>query len=307
MAKQQLVDELHRSARRNFPRRRTVIKGINETWQADLVEMIPYAKQNKNFKYILTVIDVFSKFAWAVPVKNKTGLVVTQAMEKIITPGSAPKNLHTDMGKEFFNSNFQKIMQLYKINHYSTYSTKKAAIAERFNRTLKNKMWKRFSFNGSYKWLDLLPELVDEYNHTVHRTIGMKPIDVDKAAEHRLQKTVFSTKIELPSRRPKFKIGDHVRISKYKSVFEKGYTPNWTSEIFKIRKVQLTDPYSYLLEDNTGNEIVGGFYETEIQKVMYPDLILIEKIIRKKGNKVYVKWLGFDKSHNSWVNKKDVL
>lgn len=306
MAKQQLVDELHRSARKKFPRRRTVIKGINETLQADLVEMIPYAKENKNFKYILTVIDVFSKIAWATPIKNKTGLEVTQAMEKIIKSGIVPKNLHTDMGKEFFNSNFKKLMDLYKINHYSTYSTKKAAIVERFNRTLKNKMWKKFSFNGSYKWLNLLSKLVDEYNNTVHRTIGMKPIDVDKTAERRLQKTVFANRIEL-HRQPKFKIGDHVRISKYKSIFDKGYTPNWTTEVFTVRKVQLTDPCTYLLADSTGTDIVGGFYEYEIQKVMYPDLMLVEKIIRRKGNKVYVKWLGFDKTHNSWVNKKELL
>lgn len=306
MSKQQVVDEIHYSARKNFPRRRTEIKGINETLQADLVEMIPYAKDNKNIKYILTVIDIFTKFAWAFPIKNKTGLEVTQAMEKILKSGTIPKNLHTDMGKEFFNKHFSKLMNSHKINHYSTYSTKKAAIVERFNRTLKNKMWKKFSFNGSYKWLSLLPKLMDEYNNTVHRTIKMKPIEVDAENELRLQKTVFANSIEI-RHRPKFKVDDYVRIGKYKSVFEKGYTPNWTTEIFKVRKVQQTNPYTYLLEDYKGNEIVGGFYEYEIQRVMYPDVFLVEKIIRRKGNKVYVKWLGFDQTHNSWINKTDVL
>lgn len=306
MSKKQVVDELHRSARKNFPRRHTLAIGINETLQADLVEMIPYAKENKNTKYILTVIDIFSKFAWAFPVKNKTGLEVTQAMTKIMKSGVVPKNIHTDMGKEFFNVHFKKLMDSYGINHYTTYSTKKAAIVERFNRTLKNKMWKRFSFNGSYKWLKILPELVDEYNNTIHRTIQMRPIDVDQSAERQLKHLVYANEIRI-ARPPKFKVGDHVRISKYKNLFEKGYTPNWTAEIFQVRKVRYTYPYTYLLQDYKGNEIIGGFYQHEIQKAMYPDVFLIEKVLRRKGNKEYVKWLGFDSSHNSWIDKEDVV
>lgn len=306
MVKKQIVDELHKSARKNFNRRHTIIKGYNETFQADLVEMIPYMKQNRNFKYILTVIDIFSKFAWAFPIKNKTGFEVTKTMEQIFKTGCIPKNLHTDMGKEFFNTHFNKLMDSYKINHYSTYSTKKAAIVERFNRTLKNKMWKTFSFQGSYKWLSLLPKLIDEYNNTIHRTIKMKPNDVNVECEKRLLDTVYANKIEI-HRSPKFEVGCYVRISKYKNIFDKGYTPNWTTEIFKIIKVLYTNPFTYLLEDEKGNKIAGGFYELEIQKVKYPDAFLVEKFIRYKGDRVYVKWLGFDHTHNCWINKKDVL
>lgn len=306
MSKKQVVDELHRSVRKNFTRRRTIVRGLNETFQADLVEMIPYARDNKNFKYILTVIDIFSKFAWAFPIKNKTGIEVTKAMEKILKSGSVPKNLHTDEGKEFFNSTFRKLMESYKINLYHTYSTKKAAIVERFNRTLKNKMWKMFSIQGSYKWVKALQSLVDEYNNTFHRTIKMKPIDVDGSCQERLLTTIYANINEI-RRKPKFKVGSYVRISKYKSLFEKGYTPNWTTEVFKIIEVSHTTPYTYFLEDERGEKIAGGFYEQEIQKVKYPDVFLVEKFIRRKGDKVYVKWLGFDQSHNSWVNKNDVL
>lgn len=306
MEKKQIVDELHRSARKKFNRRRTIMKGHNETFQADLVEMIPYAKENGGFKYIMTVVDIFSKKSWAFPLKTKNGLEVTKSMAKLLKCGHIPKNLHTDMGKEFFNSHFKKLMESYRINHYTTFSTKKAAICERFNRTLKDKIWRMFSYQGSYKWLKSLQKLIDEYNNTVHRTIQMKPNDVDAEAEERLLRTVYANNIEL-RRRPKFKLGDHVRISKYKNLFDKGYTPNWTTEVFKIRKVQFTDPYTYLLEDGKGDPIVGGFYEPEIQIVKFPDTFLVEKFIRSKGDKVYVKWLGFDKSHNSWVNKKDVL
>lgn len=143
MTKEQVVDEIHRSARKNFPRRRTIIKGINDTLQADLVEMIPYAKENKNVKYILTIIDIFSKFAWAFPLQNKTGTEVAQTLDRLFKSGTVPDNFHTDMGKEFFNSHVKKLFDAHKINHYYTCSTKKAAIVERFNRTLKNKMWKK--------------------------------------------------------------------------------------------------------------------------------------------------------------------
>lgn len=139
MEKRQIVDELHRGARKKFSRRRTMMRGCNDTFQADLVEMIPYAKDNGGFKYIMTVIDIFSKKSWAFPMKTKNGSEVTKAMEKLLKSGHVPKNLHTDMGKEFFNSHFKKLMDSYKINHYTTYSTKKAAICERFNRTLKDK------------------------------------------------------------------------------------------------------------------------------------------------------------------------
>lgn len=107
--------------------------------------------------------------------------------------------------------------------------------------------------------------------------------------------------------RGKFRVGDLVRISKNRHIFEKGYTPNWTTEIFKIRKVQKTNPVTYLLKDYQNDPIKGGFYEVELQKAKYPDTYLIEKVIRKKGNQLYVKWLGFDTTHNSWIPETDML
>lgn len=308
MSKLQVVNELHRDVRRNFPRRKTVMKGVDETFQADLVEMIPYAKQNRNFKYILTVIDIFSKYAWAIPIRNKTGKDVANAMQLVFDEKRYPKNMHTDMGKEFYNTYFKKLMDLYKINHYSTFSTKKAAIVERFNRTLKNKMWKKFSLQGSYKWLNILQSLVFEYNNTTHHTIKMMPIDVKKSHEQHLLNTVYIDKrLKLRNKVHKFKLNDYVRISKYKKAFKKGYTPNWTTEVFQINKIQHTCPVTYLLKDSFGNEIKGGFYEYEIQRVQNPDVFLIDKIVRRKGNKLLIKWLGLDAKFNSWINKKDVL
>lgn len=303
--KRRLVNELHAPARKNFTRRRVITKGIDDLWQIDLVEMRSFAKMNKNFNYILTVIDVFSKYGWAAPLKTKSGREVAATFSEILNRGRIPKNLQSDNGKEFYNTDFNKLMKNHGINHYSTYSVLKASVVERWNRTLKDKMWKVFSLSGSYRWTQILPDLVSEYNQQKHRTIGMAPIKVThKNSKHLLETVYNNVKIV---RKPKFKIGDFVRISKFKTVFAKGYTPNWSTEIFQIAKVQNTNPRTYLLNDEKSALIKGGFYEQELHAVKYPDVYLVEKILRKKGTKVYVKWLGLDKTHNSWINKSNVL
>ena len=305
MSKLQVVKEIHRDARKNFNRRRSVMRGIAETLQADLIELPP----DRGMKYCLTVIDTFSKMAYMRPLKTKTGAEVTKAMKSVLHEVGRPvKNLQVDMGKEFYNSEMTQMLNKYKVHRYSTYSAKKAAIVERFNRTIKRKIYQEFSLRGSYKWVDIIDRLVDEYNTTRHRTIKMAPIAVDEDNEQHLLDTVYNYKsiVSIPVRQ-KFKVGDHVRLSKYKHVFEKGYLPSWTTEVFKISKVQYTNPTTYLLVDWEGHEIKGGVYAEEMQLVKYPDVYLVEKILRKRKDKVYVKWLGFDNRYNSWIDQTDVL
>lgn len=306
LEKRRLVDELHSSARRYFPRRRVIVRGYDDLWQADVVEMRPYSRLNRGHHYILTVIDVLSKYAWAAPLKSKSGKDVAEALSRIIqNDGRCPKNLQTDRGKEFYNNNVQSILKKRGILHYSTYSVMKASVVERFNRTLKNKMWKLFTLNGTYRWIDALPRLIMEYNMQKHRTIGMRPVDVTPTIANRLLKTVYNNiKIAGPAR---FKVGDSVRVSKFKTVFEKGFTPNWGTEVFFIDKVQTTNPVTYLLKDSNGSPVAGGFYEYELHRAANPDVYLVEKILRRKNDMVYVKWLGFDNSHNSWIRKDNVL
>ncbi|XP_067216859.1 uncharacterized protein [Linepithema humile] len=172
LERRSLVDELHAPAKRNFTRRPVVVKGYDDLWQADIVEMRPYSRSNGGYNYILTVIDVLSKYAWAMPLKTK--------------------------------------------------------------------------------------------------------------------------------------VGDPVRVSKFKTVFEKGYTPNWSTEVFKIATVQRTNPVTYLIKDYRGDSVTGGFYEYELLKTAQSDVYLVE-VWRRKDDKVFVKWLEFDNSHNSWINKDDVL
>ena len=175
--KRALAYEMHSPARKSFPRRKFKVLGIGDLLQGDLVEMQTYAKENKGYRYMLTLIDCFSKKAWAVPIKDKTGLNVTKAVASVLPTGV--KNLQTDAGKEFLNKEFKALMDKRNINHYHTFTNMKAAIVERFNKTLKNWMWREFSVNGNYKWLDMLPKLLSKYNNKVHRSIGMKSNDVN--------------------------------------------------------------------------------------------------------------------------------
>lgn len=306
--KKNVVNEIHKPARKTFRRRRVLVKGLNDLVQIDLVEMIPYAKINRGYRYILVAINVFSKYVWAEPVKRKTAIDVTTSMNKILSKmKSTPINLQSDLGKEFYNKQFQSLMNSHGINHYSTFSNLKASVVERVNRTLKTKMWKQFSLQGSYRWLSILPKIVNEYNNSKHSTIGMKPIEVNEKNEQVLLKTVYSHLKTIDLKPKKFKVGDHVRISKYREAFSKGYTPNWSTEIFIIKKVNFTNPTTYLLEDENNQDIQGSFYSEELQKVKYPDVYLVEKILRRKGSKVFVKWLGMDNRHNSWINKNNIV
>ena len=297
-----IAEELHKPARRKFLRRKVDIRDLNETFEGDLIDMSSYAKENKGFKFLLTVIDTFSKFAYAIPLKSKNATDVTSAFEKILKKGRIPKHLHVDRGKEFYNNLFKSLMKKYNINLFSTYSNIKASIVERFNRTLKEKMWKKFTSQGNYKWVEILPSLVKSYNDSFHRTIGMKPNEVNHQNSERLRKLYANSQIS-HRKKYKFKVGDKVRISKYKHVFEKGYTPNWSTEIFTISRVKNTFPETYELEDYQKNPIEGGFYKEELQKSKNPDVYLIEKVLKRRGNKIFVKWIGFDNTHNSWVHK----
>lgn len=305
MSKIQVVKEIHRDARKNFKHRRSVMRGIADTLQADLIELPP----DRGMKFCLTVVDTFSKVAYVRPLKTKTGVETTQAMKSVLDSINRPvKNLQVDMGKEFYNGEMTRLLDKYKVNRYSTFSSKKAAIVERFNRTLKKKIYQQFSLNGNYKWVDIIDDLVDEYNRTKHRTIKMAPYDVDSVNEQHLLNTVYNYERNISFRdRAKFKVGDYVRLSKYKHIFEKDYLPAWTTEVLRIKKVHYTDPITYSLVDWEGKEIKGGVYAEEMQPVKYPNVYLVEKILRRKNNKVYVKWLGFDNRFNSWISETDVL
>ena len=177
---------------------------------------------------------------------------------------------------------------------YSTHNEEKSVLAERFIRTLKSKIYKYMTSISKNVYVDKLDDIVDEYNNTYHTTIKMKPIDVK-------DNTYINTSKEINNKDPKFKVGDYVRISKYKNIFAKEYMPNWSEEVFIIRNVKNTVPWTL-----NGEEIRGTFYEKELQKTNQEEF-RIEKVIRRKGDKLYVKWKGCDNSFNSWIDKRNLV
>ena len=216
-----------------------------------------------------------------------------------MSKGRKPNKIWVDQGSEFYNKSFTDFLKINNIDMYSTFNEGKSVIAERFIRTLKNKIYKHMTAISKNVYYDALDDIVNKYNNTVHRTIKMKPIDVtnDSFAEYNEESN---------KKDPKFKIGDHVRISKYKNIFAKGYTPNWSEEVFIVSKINNTVPWTYVISDMNGKDITGSFYEKELQSTNQQKY-RIEKIIKRKGNKLYVKWKGYDNSFNSWINKKDIL
>ena len=301
---------LHKPTRRKFPRRQVIVYGIDHQWQADLVDVAKLASYNKGFKYLLTCIDVLSRYAWVVPLKDKTGKSLKEAFQVIFETGRRPIRLQTDRGTEFTNRVFQKFLKENDVHHFSTYNAEtKASIVERFNRTLKTKMWKYFTHREVLTYDDVLPEMVESYNRTVHRSIGMPPSEVTWANQTTVSKRLYGRKG--PTRSCRFLPGDRVRLSKTRRTFKKGYLPNWTEELFTVVKCIETRPPVYVVKDDHGEIVEGTFYAEELQKVIKKDNIYkIETVLkkRKKGRRVQylVKWLGYPESFNSWIFKTDL-
>ena len=185
------------------------------------------------------------------------------------------------------------------IEMYSTHNEGKSVAAERFIRTIKNKIYKHMTSISKNVYIDKLDDIANEYNNTKHRTAKMKPIDVKDNTYNDFGK-------EVNDNDPKFKAGDHVRISKYKNIFAKGYTPNWSEEVFVIKKIKNTVPWTYVIDDLYGEEITGTFYEKELQKIDQQEF-RIKIVFKKKSDRLYVKWKGYDNSSNSWIDKKDLV
>ena len=181
---------------------------------------------------------------------------------------------------------------------YSIYNEGKSIFIERFIRRLKTKIYKCMTLISRNMYIDKLDDIVNEYI-TYHRTIKMKHVDVK-------DNTSTDFKKEVNDKDPKFKVGDHVRISKYKNIFAKGRTPNWSEEIFVVSKIKNTVSWTYVINDLNGEEIIGTFYEKQLQKTNQQEF-RIEKVIKRKVDKLYVKWKGCDSSFNSWIDKKDLV
>ena len=263
---------LHRRiSKKTFPRRRIITQYPFQIFQADLIEYPrrEYTHSNRGYRFILIIIDCFSKMVYACPVKRKNADYMTQAFESIFRKfDQFPNSLITDQGLEFYNASVQKLLTSYGINHYHTVTkTKwKASMAERVIRTLKSRLEKYFYHTKTKRWIDFLPQLVRNYNSTPHRTIGMAPNQVTDQNSSAIYKRVFGdTNLKTI---PRLVIGDKVRILIDKSIFSKGYTQNWSEKIYLIKQViQKSGIVWYKIEDVDKNQLPGIKYYWQLNLV----------------------------------------
>ena len=254
------------------------------------------------------VLNIFSKYGWIVPLKDKKGETVAEAFETIFKEGRKPEYLWVDKGKEYYNKYVKDLLEKNKITLYSTENEETSSVCERWNRTMKSKMWKQFTIQGNTQYLDMLPKILKQYNNTKHSSIKMTPTEASKKSNEGTVYFNLYGDMEQVTSKPKFKIGDKVRISKYKrKTFNKGYTPNWTEEVFVINEIKYTNPITYELKDLNNEEIKGSFYEAELLKAKQ-DVFRIDKVIRRdyKKKQALVKWKGYSDDFNSWIPFRDL-
>ena len=257
-----LADELHKPVIKKFSKCKVYSSFKDNILGVDLADMQLLSRQNKGIKYLLCAIDFFSKYAFVVPLKDKKGASVVKGFKKVVNESSRePDKIWVDKGSEFYNKVFKNWLKDEGIEIYSTYNEGKSVVAERFIRTLKNKLYKHMTAISQDVYWNVLDDAVAKYNDTINRSIGMKPKDVksDKKAVYVAESNEKSTR---------FSVGDRVRISKFKNIFAKGYTPNWSKEIFVVNKIKNTVPWTYELKDLNREDIIGRFYDRELQKTV---------------------------------------
>lgn len=309
---------LHKPRRLRFRRNCYKLNNIAELWEIDLAQFSDdYASHNEGVKYLLVVIDCFSKYMFVEPLKRKTPESVIAAFKKIFARTTLrPQRCQSDSGSEFIAGKFKKFLKDNDIIFNTTLNPDtKAGCVERSIRTLKNKIYKYLTHVNSFTFIDKLDDIVKSYNHGYHSTIKMAPNDVTDRNILQVYKNIQSSQVKARRRSKKkqkklskIKVGDYVRITKGKKAFTKGYLPCFSEEVFVVKTVIYRDPVVYRIEDLEGEEIKGTFYEPEIQKVIFDPTAAraIDSIIKQKGKgknlQYLVKWRGYNHpKFNSWI------
>ena len=285
---------------------------IDSIWTADLINLNrkDYVKQNYNYKYILTVMDIFSRYAWVRVTKNKDKKTIADAFEDIITRSSRkPERLWTDNGGEFFNKFFENTLKRLKIIRYTTQSELNAIMIERFNQTVMNKLSSLFTINNNYRYINDIHNIVNKYNNSYHSSIKMTPAEASmKANEGLVYYNLYNKRRReryLQNKKAKFKVNDRIRISRLKTHFQKGYDKRCSDEIYVIYKVNPTLPVTYKIKEILDNKkyryITGDFYEQEIQKTKI-------KKLKKDLKKILYMILYINNQFENFIkNYKDIL
>ena len=269
-----LAEELHKAVIKKFNKTKVYSQFRDNIWGVDLAEMQSLSKKNKGIKYLLCAIDLFSKYAFVIPLKDKKGISIVNAFNKIIKQSNRkPKKIWVDQGSEFYNRVFKKWLSGNDIIMYSTFNEGKSVVAERFIRTLKNKLYKHMTAINKNVYYDVLDDVNN--NNTKHNTIKMKPKDVknDTTKSNAVARNNRVYIDEHNKKSARYNVGDRVRISKFKNIFAKGYTPNWSREIFIVNKINDTVPYTHNLKDLNDEEIIVVFMIENCKRLNYNVII----------------------------------
>jgi hypothetical protein len=304
---------------RKFTRKQVIAPYLDYQFDADTASFNNYAKQNDGYGYFILAIDIMSRYAWTRPIKTPSATETEKALESIFKEGRIPERLRTDQGTEFSNMKLKKFYKKYDIIHFVTQNELKSSYAERCIQTIKGKLTRYMRSKQTYRWIDQLDNITKSYNNTIHRTIKQTPASVTKEDEIKLWKLLYTdsksaNKAPVKKLKFKFNIGDIVRISKMRKPFQRYYSEHWTNELFIIKQRNITQNIPiYTLTDYSGEDILGIFYEKELQKVYVDENTTynVEKVVRsriKNGRKEsLIKWMGWPDKYDSWIPTKDII
>jgi len=316
---------LHKAVRYSFPRLRVRVYSRDELWDVDLMDVSRVAKYNSGTRYILICIDVFSRYLWAIPIKDKKSETVLEAFKSVLsTSDRRPKKVRHDKGKEFISTVMKTFLKEEGIKQIVTQNAQtKANFAERVIKSLRSLLARYSTYKNSDEYLSVLSDLVHNYNHRKHKGLGGKyfPAQVDESNETKVWRDQYYDpmkkklkKIGKFTRKPfLYNTDDLVRISYLRGTFARERDQKWSEEIFKVPTRQRRQRIpTYKLKDYNGEPITGTFYQAELQAVDKNADVLwkVEKIVGRKklGNKklVLVRWKGWPSSFDSYVAEKDL-
>ena len=304
---------LHRPRRIRFKRLKTIPSGFMTDVQVDLADMQKLSNENDGMNYILVGADILSRRIFATPTKTKGSAHMIAAFKRLFQQmPDLPRIIFSDKGLEFQAGDVRKFFKNNAIQKYIAHSPDvKAAVAERFIRTLKTRLYKFLTHNNTKRWVDALPKIVNAINHSVSRITGMRPIDVTYENADKLWKKLYGRAFD--EKETRYDLGDRVRIAKQRTPFDKGYLPMFSSELYKIDKVKKIRPNTYQLRRVTDDvPVVGKFYNEELSRTQERDKkLIIEKVIKSRTRRGvtehFVKWKGLPEEANQWITEDDLL